>query len=120
MARFRRQPALPRPYPPHLAAQSTRPVEHPDPFREPNESTPLPQRESPRHSVERTPDELFGQLGGIQDAESLYPPTHKRGKTRSKRTVSEIPPSDAPSTRLSNSTVTCLLRAYEKRSQVTE
>ena len=52
----------------------------------------LLQRELQRQGVERTPDELFDQLGGIREVELLYPPRDKRGKTRSKRIVSEMTP----------------------------
>lgn len=54
--------------------------------------TSLLQRELQRQGVVRTPDELFGQLGGIQEVELLYLPRDKRGKTRSQRTVSEMTP----------------------------
>ena len=50
----------------------------------------LLQRELQRQGVERRPDELFDQLGGIQEVELLYPPRDKRGKTRSTRIVSEM------------------------------
>ena len=52
----------------------------------------LLQRELQRQGVERTPDELFDQLGGIREVELLYPPRGKRGKTRSTRIVSEMTP----------------------------
>ena len=52
----------------------------------------LLQRELQRQGVERTPDELFDQLGGIREVELLYPPRDKRGKTRSTRIVSEMTP----------------------------
>ena len=54
--------------------------------------TSLLQRELQRQGIARTPDELFGQLGGIQEVELLYLPRDKRGKTRSQRTVSEMTP----------------------------
>ena len=59
----------------------------------------LLQRELQRQGVERTPDELFDQLGGIREVELIYPPRDKRGKTRATRIVSEMPPSSAPSTK---------------------
>ena len=54
--------------------------------------TSLLQRELQRQGIARTPDELFGQLGGIREVELLYLPRDKRGKTRSQRTVSEMTP----------------------------
>ena len=78
--------------------------------------TSLLQRELQRQGVVRTPAELFGQLGGIQEVELLFLLRDKRGKTRTQRTVSEMTPSSAPSMRLSNSPVMCLLRSYKKHS----
>lgn len=52
----------------------------------------LLQRELQRQVVERTPDELFDQLGGIREVELIYPPRDKRGKTHATRIVSEMPP----------------------------
>ena len=50
------------------------------------------QRGLQRQGVERTPDEPFDQLSGIQEVELLYSPRDKRWKTRSTRIVSEMTP----------------------------